>query len=146
MEITIATLSDLDQLERLFDGYRVFYKQTSDRASARSFLFERLDRGQSICLICRNEQGQAMGFTQLYPSFSSVSLQSTWVLNDLYVDPDSRGMGAGKALLLAAQDYARNTGAKGLTLETAIDNPAQKLYESLGWKKDTDVFHYTWKV
>ena len=146
MEITIATSSDLDQLVMLFDGYRVFYEQTSDPASARSFLFERLDRGQSVCLICKNEHGQAVGFTQLYPSYSSVSLQHTWILNDLYVDPDFRGLGAGKALLLAAQEYAKSDGAKGLTLETAINNPAQKLYESLGWEKDTDVFHYTWKV
>ena len=146
MEITIARLSDLDQLSRLFDGYRVFYEQTSDPEAASSFIQQRLAQDQSICLLCKNRQGQCIGFTQLYPSYSSVSLQHTWILNDLYVDPDFRGLGAGKALLLAAQEYAKSDGAKGLTLETAIDNPAQKLYESLGWEKDTDVFHYTWKV
>ncbi len=45
-----------------------------------------------------------------------------------------------------AKQYAINQNSKGLTLETSIDNPAQKLYERLGWKKDSDVFHYTWEA
>ncbi|PQB04003.1 GNAT family N-acetyltransferase [Aureitalea marina] len=146
MQIISATLSDLEDLTQLFDGYRKFYKQSSDIEAAREFLKERLNHHQSRCLICKDENGIAMGFTQLYPTFSSVSMQHNWILNDLFVHPDHRSKGVGKALLLAAQRFAREDGAKGLVLETATDNPAQHLYEALGWKKDTEVFHYTWKV
>lgn len=146
MQITTATLSDLDELSMLFDGYRKFYKQPSDPEAGREFIKERIIKDQSVCLICRNKTGKAIGFTQLYPSFSSVSMQRVWILNDLYVDAQHRSCGVGKALLLQAQEFARESGSKGLTLETATDNPAQHLYEALGWKKDNAVFHYTWEV
>ena len=45
-----------------------------------------------------------------------------------------------------AQQFCEQQGFKGLTLETAIDNPAQKLYEKLGWEKDYHCFHYFWQV
>lgn len=84
------------------------------------------------------------GFTQLYPSFSSVSLRPLYILNDLFVLPKQRGTGLGEALLRHTQEFCRNRGAKGLALETAMDNPARSLYERLGWQKDAGVFHYFW--
>ena len=50
------------------------------------------------------------------------------------------------SLLNKAKAFAISENAKGLTLETEVTNPAQKLYERLDWIKDTEVFHYTWKV
>jgi len=82
----------------------------------------------------------------LYPSFSSVSMQRTFILNDLFVISEARGQGVGEALLNEAKAFAISENAKGLTLETEVTNPAQKLYERLDWLKDTEVFHYTWKV
>ncbi|WP_328590360.1 GNAT family N-acetyltransferase [Veronia nyctiphanis] len=84
-----------------------------------------------------------VGFTQLYPSFSSVSAQKTWILNGLFVKEEARGQGAGKALLDAAKAFTHSTGAKGLSLETAKDNHhAQALYESLGYEKDDRYYSY----
>ena len=82
------------------------------------------------------------GFTQLYPSFSSVSLRRLWILNDLFVAPSARGHGVGAALLARARVWAEETWAKGLVLETAVDNPAQRLYESMGWRRDEAALHY----
>ena len=73
-------------------------------------------------------------------------MQRVFILNDLYVAQEARGKGIGEALLIKAQQFAINQEAKGLTLETATDNPAQKLYERLGWKKDKEILHYTWKT
>ena len=84
-----------------------------------------------------------VGFTQLYPSFSSVSMKRLWVLNDLFVTPDARTSGAGRALLERAERWAAETGAKGLTLSTQIANvTAQRLYEACGWTKDDEFVHY----
>ena len=87
---------------------------------------------------------EAVGFTLLYPTFSSVSLKPLLVLNDLYVVPAVRKQGVGEALLRRAQAYAIEQKTRGLTLQTAVDNPAQRLYEKVGWQRDTAFYHYMW--
>ena len=62
-----------------------------------------------------------IGFTQLYPSFSSISMRRIWILNDLFVAEDRRGRGAAQRLLDAAKAYAVETNAKGLALSTAVE-------------------------
>ena len=146
MRIYKANLDDLDTLVPLFDGYRVFYKQASDLETARSFIEERLSKKDSVIFMAVSEKEEGIGFTQLYPSFSSVAMQRVYILNDLFVSEGARGLGVGEALLERAKSFAREQEARGLTLETATDNPAQKLYERLGWTKDTEVFHYTWEI
>ncbi|CAM3365355.1 GNAT family N-acetyltransferase [Aequorivita lipolytica] len=146
MEVIKATLSNLEQLVPLFDGYRVFYKHKSDLDAARNFLKERLIKQDSVIFLCLDASDKGLGFTQLYPSYSSVSMQRTYILNDLYVAPEARKKGVGEALMENAKKFAKQQGSKGLTLETDIDNPAQTLYKKLGWKKDTHVNHYTWEA
>lgn len=146
MEIKIATLDNINQIAPLFNGYRMFYKQENNLDAARSFLNNRLTKKDSHIFFAEDSNGEALGFTQLYPSFSSVSMQRTFILNDLFVSNNVRSQGVGKALLKFAQAFAIKQNAKGLTLETEITNPAQHLYEHLGWKKDTEVLHYTWKI
>jgi len=140
-----ASLDDLDALTTLFDGYRVFYKQQSDPALARAFIEERLRREESVIFIARNGgDHEALGFTQLYPMFSSVSARRIWVLNDLYVAPAARKRGVARALMDRARDFAMETGALRLILETAEDNhAAQALYESLGYVRESGERHYS---
>jgi GNAT superfamily N-acetyltransferase len=145
MIIKQATLADLSDIAILFDGYRQFYQQVSDIKLAQDFLRERIVNNESIIFICY-EANKAVGFTQLYPTFSSVSAQRSWILNDLYVIPEKRGEGYGEAILLHAQSFAKTGKYKGLALETAADNPAQQLYERLGWEKDDAFLHYFWKA
>jgi ribosomal protein S18 acetylase RimI-like enzyme len=136
-----ATLQDLEELTPLFDAYRQFYKQPGDLANAYQFLKERLSGNESVVFMAFNENN-AIGFTQLYPIFSSVSMQKAWLLNDLFVDPTARRSGAAEALLNAAKEHGIHTGAKWLLLETANDNfPAQSLYEKNGWVKAQDIFY-----
>jgi len=137
-----AELDDLEALVPLFDGYRRFYRQPSDLAGARAFLAERIKRSEAVIFLAVVD-GAAIGFTQLYPLFSSVSMQRLWLLNDLFVALEGRRSGAGRALLERAERWARETGAKGLTLSTEVTNAtAQRLYESAGWTKDTEFVHY----
>ena len=143
MNVRRATLDDLEHLAPLFDGYRQFYGQPPDVALARSFLSERLTRSESVIFLAFDAQQRAIGFTQLYPSFSSVSAARTFVLNDLFVTPGARRGGAGLALLRAAADFGRAAQAVELELSTAMSNHgAQALYESEGWQQDRDFFVY----
>jgi GNAT superfamily N-acetyltransferase len=137
-----AVLADLNAVAILFDGYRQFYGQASDEAAAKTFLKARFEHGQSVVLLAEL-QGQAVGFTQLYPSFSSVSMARVFVLNDLYVAESARRLGVGEALLNAAADHARQLGAVRLSLTTNVQNfPAQSLYESMGWERDQKFYAY----
>lgn len=146
MKVHRASNKDLEKLTPLFNDYRVFYKQNSNQEAAKLFLAERFLKNDSVIFIAENSLGKGIGFTQLYPSFSSVSMQRTYILNDLYVASEARKQGVGEALMEAAKQFAISEGSRGLTLETAIDNPAQSLYKRLGWVKDTKVNHYTWEI
>lgn len=143
-QITQATEKDLSELVPLFDRYRCFYRQVSDPSAAAQYLRSRMQQDEAVVFLARDDQGQAVGFTLLYNSFSSVSMQPIMILNDLYVEKGFRNKGIGERLLKEAQGYCRSLANKGLALETAVDNPAQHLYERLGWQKDSHCFHYFW--
>ena len=135
-DIRRATLADLDPLAALFDDYRRFYGRASDLEGARAFLGERLANGESVVFLA-GQAGRTLGFTQLYPSFTSAGMARTFVLNDLFVDPAARGRGVATMLLRHAADHARAAGAVRLTLSTAVDNAAaQAFYKKEGWTRD----------
>jgi GNAT superfamily N-acetyltransferase len=143
MDVTVrqTTISDLDLLVPLFDAYRQFYRKPSDLGLSRQFLFDRFQHNQSIIFMAARLDGSAVGFTQLFPSFSSASAARIFILNDLFVQPESRRKGVGVLLLEAAAGFGLAQGAVRLTLSTEIANQsAQALYESCGWTRQT-AFH-----
>jgi GNAT superfamily N-acetyltransferase len=136
-----ATILDLDLLTPLFDAYRQFYRKPSDLGLARQFLGERFQHSQSIVFLAVRQDGSAVGFTQLFPSFSSASAAPILILNDLFVRPETRRKRVGSLLLAAAASFGRTVGAVRLTLSTEVTNgAAQALYETEGWTRQTD-FH-----
>ncbi|WP_044478197.1 GNAT family N-acetyltransferase [Paenibacillus antibioticophila] len=143
-QITQASINDLEELVAIFDQYRIFYNQAADPEGASQFLFERFEHQESIIFIARDIQtGRAVGFTQLYPVFSSISMKRSWILNDLYVIEEYRKRGGATQLLNSAKEFAILTRAKGIELSTShLNLSAQSLYESIGYKKDDEYFHY----
>jgi ribosomal protein S18 acetylase RimI-like enzyme len=143
VSIRQATVADADLVAPLFDAYRQFYRQPADLPRARRFLAERLSQRQSTVLVAEAMDGVALGFVQLYPCFSSIRAAPVFILSDLFVAPSARGGGVGRLLMEAAVRFARATGAVGLELATARTNaPAQRLYESLGWRRDQAFYQY----
>jgi ribosomal protein S18 acetylase RimI-like enzyme len=137
-----ATLREIDEAAALFDAYRVFYRQPSDPSAARAFLSDRFQRQDAVLLLARHEDA-AVGFVQLYPSLSSVSMKRIWILNDLYVTPGARRLGVGRRLMDAAREHAAKTGAIRLELTTEHNNTtAQALYERCGYVRDTVFYKY----
>lgn len=136
MEVRQAVLEDLDDLVPLFDAYRVFHGQPGDPAAARAFLMDRFDHLESVIFVARLNR-QAVGFTQLFPAFSSLALKRTLILNDMYVDERCRGQGVGQALLQHATAHAQRVGAIRMVLTAQATNAkARKLYEANGWRED----------
>ena len=127
---------DIALIAPMFDLYRQFYGKPADPKLAETFIRDRLKARESVIFIAIAEggSGEALGFVQLFPSFSSVSAFRLWVLNDLFVAPGARRLGVGRALMEAARRHAVETGAKRLTLETVAENRAAwSLYEDLGY-------------
>lgn len=142
MEIRALQSDDLEPLAHLFDQYRVFYRQTSNLDAARSFISQRLSRGDAAILGAFVDS-ELVGFTQLYPSYTSVGLGRIWILNDLYVREDARRYGVATALMEAAREFAEMTGSRRLVLATEIHNEkAQRLYEKLGYRREEDFYVY----
>ena len=138
-----ATLNDLDALTQLLDGYRQFYQQPSDVDAARDFLRQRFGQADSRILVSENTDGTLTGFVQLFPGLSTVGLNARWTLNDLFVLPDCRDKGTGRALMEAASQLAREHGVARLMLMTQVENErAQHLYKSLGWQRNTAFYGY----
>lgn len=137
-----ATIEDLDALAPLFDGYRQFYSQAPDLDGARKFLAERINNNESVIFLAKLE-GDAVGFVQLYPIFTSVGMRRAWLLNDLFVAESARRNGVAKALMQAAHEMAAADGAAGVLLETQVSNMgAQMLYEKLGYQRNTTTSFY----
>lgn len=142
VEIRRAGPADVGVIAPLFDAYRQFYKKVSNEDAARRFLFARLSQGESVFFYACVD-GKPAGFVHLYPIFSSLSLARQWILSDLYVFAETRKHGVGRALMEHARHFAIDTQADRLILETAIDNAtAQRLYESLGWKREQEFYTY----
>ena len=140
-----ADLSHVEAVAEVFDAYRQYYGQQSDMAGAKQFLAERIANRESVIFLALKDS-QPLGFTQLYPMFSSVSMRRSWTLNDLFVRENIRSKGIGKALLGVAQNFIKEQGHKGLLLETTPENTkAQSLYERLGWVREQN-HYYFWQA
>lgn len=148
MKILKASLEDLEIVTPLFDLYRQFYGQETDINSANEFLSDRIRNNESVIFLAIDEKNiKGMGFVQLYPAFSSVSMKRIWILNDLFIHEDFRRKGIAEELINIAKSFARETNAKGLILETHITNSeAQNLYAKTGFQRDTEHYYYFYEV
>jgi ribosomal protein S18 acetylase RimI-like enzyme len=142
----LATQPDIAAVASLFDSYRQFYEQESDLQLATEFIQQRIQRNESVVIVAEDDS-HILGFCQLYPSFCSVAAKPVYSLYDLYVMPEARKSGIGKALLLAAELHAVQNGFARMDLTTAKTNfLAQSLYESLGWIRDEVFYGYNRSV
>lgn len=142
VRIERAYPGDCKTIEPLFTAYRAFYRLAPDPERAMLYLRERLERNESVVFLAW-QGAQAAGFTQMYPSFSSLCMRRTWILNDLFVAPEARGNGTARMLVEAAEHFARATGAGSICLQTGVENlAAQQLYESAGYERDVTFYRY----
>ncbi len=142
-----ATINNLEELAPLFDAYRQFYDKKSDIKAAEKFLEARIVNDESVIYLAFNEDEKAVGFVQLYPSFSSTRMKRFWILNDLFVSPDFRGQGFSRELIESAKDLCRQTDACAMLLETSVTNDiGNSLYPSAGFELRDDANFYEWEV
>lgn len=145
LEVRVADTNDLNLLVELFDAYRVFYRKASDLDAAKTFLKDRIEKQESVIFIAIHNNTM-VGFTQLYPSYSSTRMSRLWILNDLYLTPEARGKGFSKKLIQRAKDYAIETQATGILLETENSNLiGNRLYQKEKFYLEENNFYF-WKA
>jgi ribosomal protein S18 acetylase RimI-like enzyme len=146
IRVVRATRKHLEMLAELFQAYLAFYRRGHDRERIKTFLAARMLRKESAIFIALEgtaDETRAVGFAQLYPTFSSLRLSRMWVLNDLYTVADRRRNGVAHLLLAAARTMAVGTSATHVELLTERTNrAAQRVYESVGYRKDELFYRY----
>ena len=146
-KIIRAEIEHIDELAELFNSYRVFYEQDSNVELARNFIKSRMENKESTIFVSQNSDEELIGFVQLYSSFCSVYVCPILILYDLFVKTQARGNGHGRALMDKATEFAKSEGYDRLELSTATDNfIGQSLYESLGYERDNDFYHYSLEI
>ena len=147
-----ATLADAPRVAGLFVAYCRFYKVASAREElAEAFVAERMGRGEAVVFVAEDGApgggGAPIGFTLLYPKFSSTSMRRDWLLNDLFVDEAARRRGVAGALMDAAESFARAEGAAKIALKTQRNNDAARaLYAARGWREDEEFASYALRL
>ncbi|MFT6154226.1 MAG: ribosomal protein S18 acetylase RimI-like enzyme [Crocinitomicaceae bacterium] len=147
MNIIVASSSHINQIAPLFNDYRIFYQQSSDLQGAKQFLKNNLENEHSTIFLAQADNGDFLGFVQLYPTWESVTMTKRWILYDLFVSPEGRKQGIAKSLMDRAKQLAIETHAKYIMLETATDNKnAKALYEGLGYERDNEFLTYILEI
>ena len=136
--ITRVGEGDLDDLLPLMRAYCDFYEVAPvavDLLGMSRALIADPDR-EGVQLIARDADGAAVGFATVFWTWQTLDAARLAVMNDLYVDPESRGTGLAEALIHACADQARSHGALSLGWQTALDNErAQKVYDRVGARR-----------
>lgn len=141
-----ATIEDLPKLVPIFDSYREYFKHPKDPLKVESFLYEKFEHLESVMFIAE-QQSEVIGFAQLYPIFSSLSLQRVWLLNDFYITEQCRNGGIGKQLFAKVKEFTLLTKSKGIELSVEHTNKkAWHFWENQGFKVDDEFRYYFYKL
>ena len=124
--------ADHDDWQLLFLAYGVFY-ETSFSHQVLDGVWEWLmDAGHETSALVAEADGRLVGFAHLRRLHDTFTAGPGWFLDDLYVAPEHRGAGVGRALLAACEATAHAAGGGTLRWITASENTtAQRLYDSV---------------
>jgi ribosomal protein S18 acetylase RimI-like enzyme len=143
IEIAAANDNNIIDIAHLFNDYRIFYNKQSDIEGAKKFIFERFQNKESFIFSAFLNK-EIVGFTQVYPTFSSVGMKQIYVLNDLYTHENFRSLGVGRSLIQHVKEFAQKNNVSTIILETASNNfTAKSLYESFGFSKENGMDVYS---
>jgi GNAT superfamily N-acetyltransferase len=144
IEIRPATTEDADLILRMIIELAVYEKLESEVEASESDIRESIfgEDSSTSALICLVD-GKAVGYAVYFFNYSTWLGKNGLYLEDLYVSPKQRGLGAGKALLkhLAEIAVSRNCGR----FEWSVldwNEPAINFYKSLGAKPQNEWVGY----
>ncbi|HUM56408.1 MAG TPA: GNAT family N-acetyltransferase [Bacillota bacterium] len=103
---------------------------------------EAMSLPEMIDLLFLEAEGEAIGFANLLTIFSVWTHGKSMVLDDLYIKPEERGKGYGKAALEQIEKFAKAKGCKRIQFQSELTNPnAREFYKAVGYIP-SDMYFY----
>lgn len=144
MKISVRSLEhdDKSQWEPLWLGYLEFYKTELPERVTEATWFKLMDKSRDPHGMCALDQsGNMVGIVHYLYHQSTWSIEHVCYLNDLFVIPNMRGSGAGRALINAVYEEAARAGAVEVYwLTQEFNETARALYDKVA--KKTPFVHY----
>ncbi|AWQ20626.1 N-acetyltransferase [Pantoea ananatis] len=136
LKVRKALPEDYSAWLTLWKGYLHFYGQNLDDAVTLS-TWQRIQSPESALMCWLAEfDGKVTGFVVCVIHEGTWFTQPVCYLEDLFVEENARGVGAGKALITRVCDEAREAGWAKVYWVTNENNPARKLYDKLAQVDD----------
>jgi ribosomal protein S18 acetylase RimI-like enzyme len=130
--VRLASAADALAFGRLLHAFNVEFGETTPDAETIAERAARLIARGEVTVLFAGEGPDGFAELRFRPSLYTGALDA--YLEELYVVPQRRGHGLGRALLEAAMDHARQRGAARIDLNTSMDDVAARaLYESAGF-------------
>jgi ribosomal protein S18 acetylase RimI-like enzyme len=132
MSVRLAGSGDAEVIGRLLHDFNTEFDYDTPGAEAVAKRIGELLESGDVTVLLAGDGPEGLALLRFRPSLWSETLDC--YLEELYVVPDRRGQGLGRALMEAAMDHARERGAGYMDLGTAeTDTAARALYEKLGF-------------
>jgi GNAT superfamily N-acetyltransferase len=137
LNIREIEISDSDRWLELWSGYLVFYKASLSESQTNLTWRRLFEASFNLNGLVAELDGRVVGFTHFLFRPSTWAINDYCYLEDLYVDPDIRGKGVGRALIDAVVERAQRKGSPRVYWTTQNNNSqARILYDSFGYPSE----------
>jgi GNAT superfamily N-acetyltransferase len=132
LKIREIEITDKDRWLKLWNGYLVFYKASLPESQT-DLTWQRLfDASFNMNGFVAELDGKVVGFTHFLFRPSTWSINDYCYLEDLFVDPNIRGKGVGRALMNRVVELAKEKNSKRVYWTTQeFNKTARVLYDSI---------------
>jgi ribosomal protein S18 acetylase RimI-like enzyme len=131
-EIRLARAQDAERIGRLLHDFNAEYDEPTPGPEALAERVSELMEVGEVTVLLAGPEPHGLALLRFRPWLWKRALEA--YLEELYVVPDRRGQGSGRALMEAVIDLSRERGAAYISLGTGDDDTAARgLYESLGF-------------
>ncbi len=134
MQVTVRPIqsSDQERWRELWRAYQAFYEVELPQTVTETTWLRLLDDREPVFGLVAEKDGTVIGITHYLFHLSTWLENQTCYLQDLFVDPQARGKGVGRALIEAV--YARAdlvTGGRVYWLTHESNAAARQVYDQL---------------
>lgn len=118
-KLLVQSISEkyIDQFVIVVDEYRKFCGFNLSPEATKGFFKNLHKENKAATFIAISEEYEIMGFINLYPSYSTLSLRKIWILNDLGVSSRFRRLGVAQALIKKSIEFAKESGSIRIELK-----------------------------
>lgn len=132
IQVRLATVEDAAAIARLLRDFNLEFSEPTPGVEALTEKVRSLLAESEITVLLPGEGPDGLALLRFRPALWSEGLEA--YLQELYVVPELRGRGIGRALMEHTVELVRERGADGIDLNTGeTDTAARGLYESMGF-------------